>query len=104
VTGELGPALEEFAAALALDPAARYFRRAAEACLAAQRLSLAEEYATKAAELDPQNAIAHRTLAKVFRVAGRLGEARGELETAAQLDPMNPHIAAELEELRKPPS
>ena len=99
VTGELPKALTEFAEAIRLDPTFRYCRRAAEACLQAQELRSAEEYATKAAELDPQNASAHRTLAKVFRASSRMDDARRALETALQLDPHNQHVAAELEEL-----
>jgi tetratricopeptide (TPR) repeat protein len=95
-------ALKMFAAAVRIDPQPRYLRRAAEACLRAQELRSAEEYAKKAAELDPRDAGAHRTLAKVLRAIGRPGDARKELEIAIRLEPGNAHIAQELEELSKP--
>jgi len=101
VDGDLPGALKLFAAAIRLEPQPRYLRRAAEAAVRAQELRSAEEYAKKAAELDPRDASAHRTLAKVLRALGRSHEARAELETAARLEPSNPHIAAELEEITK---
>jgi curved DNA-binding protein CbpA len=101
VTGEVATALKEFAAAIRLDPQSRYLKRAALAALKAQELRSAEEYATKAAEIDPRDATAHRTLAKVFRAAGRIQDALHELELATQHDPENPHMAAELDEIRR---
>jgi curved DNA-binding protein CbpA len=96
-----GGAMKLFAAAIRLDPLPRYLKRAAEASLRAQELRSAEEYAKKAAELDPRDAGAHRTLAKVLRAIGRPAEARQELELAFRLEPGNPYIAAELEEITK---
>jgi curved DNA-binding protein CbpA len=96
-----GGAMKLFAAAIRLDPLPRYLKRAAEASLRAQELRSAEEYAKKAAELDPRDAGAHRTLAKVLRAIGRPAEARKELELAFRLEPGNPYIAAELEEISK---
>ena len=99
VTGELEKALPEFAQAIAIDPQPRYLRRAAEAALRAQELSLAEEYAKKAQELDANNATSHRVLGKIYAATGRHREARESLEAALRLDPENQHIAAELREL-----
>lgn len=99
VTGDTKRAMQEFAAAIRLDPQPRFFRRAAEAALRAQELRSAEEYATKAAELDPRDAGTLRMLAKVHRAMGRLGEARSALERAKRLDPGNRYIAAELDEV-----
>jgi DnaJ-domain-containing protein 1 len=101
VLGQLKEALLSFAAAVRQDPQPRYLRRAAEAALRAQELRSAEEYAKKAAELDPRDAVAHRTLAKVLRAERRFADARRELELAHRLDPASSHIAAELEELKK---
>lgn len=101
VTGEVKRALQEFAAAIRLDPQPRYLKRAAEAALRAQELRSAEEYATKAAELDSRDAGVHRMLAKVFRASGRVADARRELETAIRLAPDDAFIAAELEELNR---
>jgi curved DNA-binding protein CbpA len=101
VDRDMGGALKLFAAAIRLDPQPRFLRRAAEACLRAQELRSAEEYAKKAAELDPRDAGAHRTLAKVLRAVGRPEEARKELEIAIRLEPGNPYIAQELEEITK---
>ncbi len=101
VTGQLELSLKEFAAVVRLDPQTRYLKRAALAALKAQELRSAEEYATKAAELDPRDASVHRTLAKVFRGLSRIQDAVKELELATQLDPQNPHMASELEDLRQ---
>jgi curved DNA-binding protein CbpA len=101
VTGETQQALAEFGAAVALDPQPRFLRRAAEACIRAQELRSAEEYAKKFAALSPRDAQAHRTLAKVYKALGRNQDAHTELQTATQLDPGNRHIAAELEEIQK---
>jgi tetratricopeptide (TPR) repeat protein len=99
VTGDVKIALQEFDQAITLDPQPRYLRRAAEAALRAQELRSAEEYATKAAELDARDAGVRRMLAKVFRATGRITDARRELELASKLDPENAFIAAELDEL-----
>ncbi len=99
VTGDTQRALQEFAAAIRLDPQPRFLRRASEAALRAQELRSAEEYATKAAELDPRDAGTQRMLAKVHRAMGWLKDARSELERAKRLDPGNRYIAAELEEV-----
>jgi curved DNA-binding protein CbpA len=100
VTGDLKRALGEFARAVEKDPQPRFLRRAAEACLRAQELRDAEEYAKRGAELDPQNAAAHRVLGRVYRAQGRLDDARRALEQAVRLDPGNSFIAAEAAELR----
>lgn len=101
VMGALDVALREFAAAVKLDPQARYLCRAADTAMLAKQLSSAEDYAKKATEADPRNASAHRTLAKVFRMLGRLSDASGEMEVANRLEPANAHIAAELAELEE---
>jgi hypothetical protein len=99
-TGDPRLALGLFASVLALDPAGKYIRRAAEAALRLQELRLAEEYARKAADLDKRDAGAKRILAKALRASGRVDEAVKEMEQASQLDPQNPYIASELDELR----
>jgi hypothetical protein len=96
VTGELAVALTQLAEVIRLDPTPKYLRRAADVAIRAQELRVAEEYAKKVVELDPQNASSHRTLGKVLRAAGRLPEARRALEQASRIDPENTHIAAEL--------
>jgi hypothetical protein len=101
VTGDPVLAMKEFAAAVRLDPLPRYLRRAAEACLRSQELRSAEEYAKKFAALSPQDAQAHRTLAKVLRAQGLHHEALTELELAQKLDPESSHIAGELDEVRR---
>ncbi|MBI4510736.1 MAG: DnaJ domain-containing protein [Deltaproteobacteria bacterium] len=100
VMGDFPEALRAFAEAVRLDPQGRTYRRAADCAIVAQELIVAEEYAKKATELDSGNAIAHRTLAKVYRKTGRLEDAKRELELASKLDPESEHIAAELEEIR----
>ncbi|MFH0901212.1 MAG: J domain-containing protein [Pseudomonadota bacterium] len=101
VMGDVSTALKLFAAALRQEPQSRHLRRAAEAALSARELSLAEEYARKATEIDSGDALAHRTLAKVWAASGRAVEAKAELEIALKLAPDNDHIAAELEEITK---
>lgn len=99
VSGDYEQALASFAAAIAIDPQPRTLRRAAECALQAQELRLAEEYAKKGTELDPNHASAHRIQAKVLQASGRRNEARQALERASRLEPDNPHIAAELRDL-----
>jgi tetratricopeptide (TPR) repeat protein len=100
-TGDLASALTALQASLKIDPQGRIHRRAAEVALKAQKLPVAEEHGRKATSIDPKDAQAHRTLARVLRAAGRLPEALTELETASRLDPESPFIAAELADLKK---
>jgi hypothetical protein len=99
--GQADASLPYFAAACNLDPIQRYLQRAAEACLRAKELSAATEYVKKLVDLDPRDAAAHRTLAKVMKASGQVKEAIGALRTARTLDPDNRHIAAELEALEQ---
>lgn len=101
VAGDLKPALEKFALAIAGDPQPRWCRRAAECALKAQELRLAEDYAKKAKDMDPLNAQSHRILGKALAAGGRIDEARGSFAEALRLDPGNSHILAELRELDK---
>jgi curved DNA-binding protein CbpA len=86
VAGEVPRALGEFSLAIALDPQPRYLKRAAECALKAQELRSAEEYAKKLAELEPQNVLALRLLAKVLRAQGRSEEAEQASKKADMLD------------------
>ncbi len=97
VAGKSVEALKLFAAVCRVHPTARYFKRAARCALHADQLSLAEEYAKKAAGLQPDDPSGARLLAAVFSAAGKLGEAEETLERALSLRPDNDILVHELE-------
>lgn len=86
LAGETSQALKLFAAAIRMDEQARYLRRAAMCAVTARSLSVAEEYAKKAAYLCDRDASYLRVLADVYRAGSRLKEARQILEEALKLD------------------
>ncbi|MCG8421995.1 MAG: DnaJ domain-containing protein [Proteobacteria bacterium] len=88
-SGDLAVALKLFAAAVRLDPQTRYLSRAARCALAAQRLREAEEYASKAAELEPDDPSILRVLADVYRAFGKLRHAEEVLVSALALKSEN---------------
>lgn len=65
-------ALKLFAAAIRLDPRPAYLRRAALCALAAEEFADAEQYASKAKDLEPNNPSALRVLANVYRALEKL--------------------------------
>jgi len=95
--GDLIEALKLFAAVARVDPRPTYLRRAGRCALAAGQLSLAEEYAKKAAGLRPGDPSSARLLASVFRAAGRLQEAVETLEKALALPLDNDTLVGELQ-------
>ncbi len=97
VGGNSLEALKLFAAVNRIDPQPRYMRRAARCALAADQLSLAEEYAKKAAGLQLDDPSSARVLASVFRAAGELSDAKAVLERAISLNPDNDLLLKELE-------
>jgi tetratricopeptide (TPR) repeat protein len=56
----------------------------------------AEQAYQRALELNPSYATAHHWYAEFLIVTGRLDDARAELETAQQLDPLSPRIALDV--------
>lgn len=86
LAGDVGQALKLFAAAIRMDEQARYLRRAAMCAVSARELSVAEEYAKKAAYLCEKDASYLRVLADVYRAGLRLDEAKTVLEQALKLD------------------
>ena len=97
VAGDKEGALKLLGAAVRVDPQPRYLRRAASCALACGRLSEAEEYAKKAANLRSDDASYARVLADVHRAAGRLNEAEEVLLRALQLPSASDLLARELE-------
>lgn len=97
VGGNTLEALKLFAAVNRIDPQPRYMRRAARCALGADQLSLAEEYAKKAAGLQLDDPSSARVLASVYRVAGKLSDAKAVLERAISLNPNNDTLLKELE-------
>ncbi|RMH43560.1 MAG: hypothetical protein D6689_04795 [Deltaproteobacteria bacterium] len=95
--GERIEALKYMAGAIRVDPQARYLRRAALCAQAAGQLSLAEEYAKKAAGLEPDDPSCARVLAQVLRAAGKLSDAQRTLEHALALNRHNDQLHTELE-------
>src|SRR5690606_24671215 len=67
LAGDTDQALKLFAAAIRMDEQARYLRRAAMCAVSARSLSVAEEYAKKAAHLCDRDASYLRVLADVYR-------------------------------------
>ncbi len=82
-------------------PIAEYLSRAANALLMTDDISLAQEYANRGVELEPDNAEAKITLAKVYIEAGLPKNAKRELEAAIHLDSENELAKAMLREIRK---
>lgn len=94
--GDPAGALRLFAAAIHVDAQTRYISRAARCAIAAGELSVAEEYAKKAAELKPESASLSRILADAYRAAGKLAEAEATLVFALSLSNHNDVLANEL--------
>ncbi len=94
--GESDDALKFFAASIRMDEQARVMRRAAMCAVQAQQLSVAEDYAKKAAHLCAKDASYWRTLADVYRAGRRLHEAQDVLERALKLDTENDVLFTEL--------
>jgi tetratricopeptide (TPR) repeat protein len=95
--GDHVEALKLFAGANRVDPQPRTMRRAGQCALAAGQLSLAEEYAKKAAGLQPDEPSSARLLARVLRAEGKLVEAETTLERALSLSPRDDTLNRELQ-------
>jgi curved DNA-binding protein CbpA len=76
--------------------------RAALLALDLHELERATEYAEAACELSPESAEKRLTLARVLRANGLRDKAQTVLTEAAQLDPKNEEVQAELQKLRRP--
>jgi hypothetical protein len=96
IGGEPLEAMKLFAAAVRMDPHARYLRRAASCALAANQPRTAVEYAKKAHTLAPNDPSAARLLAAAFRAAGKLVDAEEVLVIAMAIKTENDVLAAEL--------
>jgi len=96
VGGDAVGALRLFDAVIRVDAQARYLRRAAACAISAGAAQVAEEYAKKAASLDPDDPSMQRLLAHAFRAAGRLADAEEVLLMAMQLKNENDVLAREL--------
>lgn len=98
IGGDLEEALRLFGAACRTHPRARYVSRAARCALRADKLSVAEEYAKKAAGLRPKDPSYARLLADIYRASDRLEEAEATLLHAIELNSENDVLMAELSE------
>jgi hypothetical protein len=96
VNGLLDQAVTLFAAVCKQDPRAKYLRRAALCFRTAGKLSDAEEYAKKAADLRPNDPSYARVLAAVFRASDKLDEAEAILERTLNLDIESDIVMGEL--------
>jgi tetratricopeptide (TPR) repeat protein len=96
VAGAPDNALKLFDAAIHVDPQARYLKRAAGCALAAKQPRVAEEYAKKAAALEPQDPSTQRILARAFKASGHLALAEEVILMAMQLKNENDSLAREL--------
>lgn len=103
-SGELAWAMQLFAAAVKLDPQARYLGRAARCAIDAGDAALAVAYAHQAVGLEPDNPSVHRVLAAAQEAAGDLASARATLEAALELksenDALDTGLRADLERVR----
>jgi tetratricopeptide (TPR) repeat protein len=104
-SGELAWALQLFAAAVRLDPQARYLGRAARCAIDAGDAALAVTHARQAVSMEPDNPSVHRVLAAAQEAAGDLAGAQATLEAALALKSENDALAAglrsDLERVRK---
>lgn len=80
------------------DPDGNY-QAARLAWLLGEDLRRAKDYAARACELVPENALYRRTLGQIYRAAGLSANARRELEAALRIDPKDATARAELREL-----
>jgi len=96
ISGDALEAMKLFAAAVRVDPQARYLRRAASCALAAEQPRTAVEYAKKAHTLAPNDPSVARLLASAFRAAGKLADAEEVLVMAMAIKSENDVLAAEL--------
>jgi hypothetical protein len=96
VHGDPLEAMKQFAAAIRLDPQVRYLRRAARCALTAGQPRSAEEYANKAANLDPSDPSIARLLAAAFRAQNKLDAAEEVLIMALAVPAENDLIVVEL--------
>lgn len=95
--GDSEQALKLFAAAIRMDGQARYLRRAAMCAVQARELSVAEEYAKKAAGLFARDASYQRVLADVYRAGAHYDKAKAILERALTLNVENDTLYGELQ-------
>jgi len=96
VSSELASAMKLFAAAVKLDPLARYLRRAASCALAAGELQAALDHARKATALEPSDPSIARTLARALRALERLDDAEEVLVMALAMKNENDTLSSEL--------
>ncbi len=95
--GETDQALKLFAAAIRMDEQGSYMRRAAMCAVQARELSVAEEYAKKAAELFKKDASYQRVLADVYRAGAQYDKAKEILEKSLTLHIETDTLFGELE-------
>jgi len=79
----------------------RLLHRAAELALEVGEVERAREWAERACELAPEQAVHHSTLGRALRRAGERALARAAFERAQRLDPADPRAAEELDRLRR---
>ena len=94
--GDFDNALKRFKASITVVPKSRSLRRAATCALRAHELSLAEEYAKKARDLEPADPSYLRVLARVYEAADKLQEAEHTLEGALDLKTENDILVSEI--------
>jgi tetratricopeptide (TPR) repeat protein len=96
VNGEVLDAMKLFAAAVRIDPQAKYLRRATGCALRANQPKTALEYAKKAQSLAPNDPSAMRLLATAFRAVGKFEDAEELLVMAMALKTENDVLSGEL--------
>jgi hypothetical protein len=96
VSGDALGAMKLFSAAVRIDAATKYLRRAASCALAAGQPRSAVEYAKKAQTQSPDDPSSARLLAAAFRACGKLADAEEVLVMAMALKSENDVLTAEL--------
>jgi hypothetical protein len=96
VHGDPLEAMKQFAAAIRIDPNVKYLRRAARCALTAGQPRTAEEYANKAANIEPTDLSTSRLLAAAFRAQNKLDAAEEVLVMALAMPSKNDALVMEL--------
>ena len=96
VHGNPMEAMKQFAAAIRIDPQVKYLRRAARCALTAGQPRTAEEYANKAANLEPNDLSTSRLLAAAFKAQNKLDAAEEVLVMALAMPSKNDALVTEL--------
>ena len=98
-SGKTSEAIDEYKAALALDPSPDAVTALANIYLHGRRFPEAEEYLRKLVALSPRDAVAHVELGRVLVAENKNDDAVAELQTGAKLAPTDLSVQRDLADL-----